>query len=100
MNVAFRPVLLVPAIAMVLFIGGCDRPVSGVYTVEGTGMTVEFKSDKAVFCIGTETHETTYTVQGDKVNIAKDPGGEAISFTINKDGSMSGPGGMKLVKKS
>lgn len=94
-------IMIVPALLMMMFVAGCKEDVSGVYNVEGLpGMTVEFKSGKAIFNLGGEVTESACTISGDTVTIAKDPGGQSLTLTRNKDGSLSGPNAMKLVKKS
>jgi hypothetical protein len=46
-----------------------------------------------------ESKESEYTVSGDKINVAKDPDGKPVTLTLNSDGSITGPGGLKFVKK-
>lgn len=95
-----RNVLLAPALAMVLFIAGCDKGPSGVYTAEGMiPATVEFKSGKATFTIGGMTAQSNYTVEGDKIKIDKDPDGKPMTLTMNSDGSITGPQNLKFIKK-
>jgi hypothetical protein len=96
-----RNVLLVPAMAMVLFIAGCDKGPSGVYKAEGPiPLTVDFKSGKATFSLaGEKAVESPYTVDGDKIKIDKDPDGNPITLTMNSDGSITGPHDIKFIKK-
>lgn len=96
-----RSLFVVPALALTLFVAGCDKTPSGVYTAEGpVPMTVEFKSGKAIFSLGGQkVDESTFTMDGDKIKIDKDPGGKAMTLTLNSDGSISAPDGIKLVKK-
>lgn len=92
--------LVVPILVAMMLIAGCDKGPSGLYTAEGPiSASIDFKSGKAIFSMMGETKESDFTVNGDKVNIAKDPEGKPLSLTINSDGSLSGPGGMKFVKK-
>jgi len=43
--------------------------------------------------------QSTFTMDGDKIKIDKVPGGKASVLTLNSDGSISAPEGVKLVKK-
>jgi hypothetical protein len=100
LSVVRRVIVIVPVLVVALFIAGCDKGPSGTYKLDGPiPMGIEFKSGKAIFSMAGETHkESDYTVSGDKVNIAKDPDGQAVSLTINSDGSLTGPNGLKFVK--
>jgi hypothetical protein len=100
MTSSIRRVILVPALVAALFIAGCDRGPSGVYKAEGpVRASIEFKSGKAIFSMMGESKESDYTVNGDKINVAKDPDGKPVTLTLNSDGSITGPGGLKFVKK-
>ena len=85
-----RAIVVVPAIVLALFIAGCDKGPKGFYKLDGPiPMTIEFKSGKAIWSMPGETRESDYTVNGDKINIAKDPEGRAVTLTINSDGTLS-----------
>src|SRR3954466_7077019 len=92
-----RRLFVVPALALTLFVTGCDKTPSGVYTTEGPiAMSIEFKSGKAIFSInGQKVDESTFTMDGDKIKIDKDPVGKASSFTVNSDGSITSSDGIK-----
>jgi len=96
-----RNLFVVPALTLTLFIAGCDKSPSGVYTAEGpVPFTLEFNSGKVVFRMpGMPSKESDFTMNGDKINIAKDPDGKAATLTLNSDGSISAPEGIKFVKK-
>jgi hypothetical protein len=98
-SAASRAVFIVPLLGLALFVAGCDKGPKGFYKLDGpVPMTIEFKSGKAIFSIAGETRESDFTVNGDKVTIAKDPDGKAMTMTINSDGSLSGPNGLRFVK--
>src|SRR5437879_589691 len=95
-----RRMIVAPALVLALFIAGCDKGPSGVYKAEGpVPASIEFKSGKAIFSMMGQSRESEYTVSGDKINVAKDPDGKPVTLTLNSDGSITGPGGLKFVKK-
>ena len=94
-----RAIIVVPALLLALFIAGCDKGPKGFYKLDGPiPMTIEFKSGKAIWSMPGDSKESDYTVNGDKINIAKDPEGRAVTLTINSDRSISGPNGLRFVK--
>jgi len=99
MKFSMKCALVAPTLAVAMLVGGCDKGPSGIYKAEGpVPFTVEFKSGKAVFSMMGETKESDYTVSGDKISVAKDPEGKPVTMTLNSDGSLTGPGGVKFVK--
>jgi hypothetical protein len=94
-----RRVCVAPVLVAALFIAGCDKGPSGVYKAEGpVPATIEFKSGKAIFSMMGESKESDYSVNGDKIKIAKDPEGKPMTLTLNSDGSITGLGGLRFVK--
>jgi hypothetical protein len=96
-----RRLLVIPALAVTLFVAGCDKGPSGVYKAEGPiPLTVEFKSGKAIFNIGGQKiDEGNFTMDGNKIKVDKAPGGQPATFTMNSDGSITGPEDVKLIKQ-
>ena len=94
-----RYVFVAPVLALGLFIGGCDKGPSGYYKAEGPiPISIEFKSGKVIFSMAGDSKESDYSVNGDKINVAKDPEGKPLTLTLNKDGSITGLGGLRFVK--
>jgi hypothetical protein len=97
-----RMLRLVVAAGAALAIG-CGDSLSGKYEPAGEAagaMSIEFKGDKAYITMIGTTSETGYEVKDDKV-VFKSGGanGSNLVMTIEKDGSLSGPLGLKLYKK-
>ncbi len=83
-----------------LFLAACGgSPVDGTYSDEMGVTKYTFKDDDKVYLsvMGTET-ELKYSVDDGKVKI-DGPQGNMI-FTLNEDGSLQGPMGMKLTKQT
>jgi hypothetical protein len=86
-----RAQILAIACAAGLILASCGKSVSGS-TYEGTGgaFTVEFQSGgKAVTTIAGQKADCTYTEDSKSVTLTC--AGQPLVFTINDDGSLSGP---------
>ena len=86
-------------IAACLILSACGQKLDGTYTDEMGITEYNFKSSDKVYVkvMGTET-ELDYAIEDDKVKITG-PQGNMV-FTLNEDGSLQGPMGMKLSKKA
>jgi hypothetical protein len=85
-----RSLLVVLLAGISVSVIGCGSRVSGKYVADGGGMTVEFKSGKAILTSGSGQSETDdFTVDGDTVTIKSSAAGD-MKFTIMQDGSLSG----------
>lgn len=86
-------------IAACLILTACGQKLDGTYTDEMGITEYNFKSGDKVYVkvMGTET-ELDYSIEDDKVKITG-PQGNMV-FTLNEDGSLQGPMGMKLSKKA
>ncbi len=84
------------AITAVLALAACGSKVSGTYT--GPGMNLEFKSGGKVVqtVMGMEV-EMKYEVEDNKVKLIT-PSGNLV-LTLQEDGSIKGPMGIRLEKK-
>jgi hypothetical protein len=72
----------------ILCVSGCGKSVSGTYVNPETQMSIELKSGgKASLTLAGMTHEGDYTVDGNKLTIKSN--GDATTFLINDDGSIS-----------
>jgi hypothetical protein len=95
-----------------LLLAGCSRSgLSGTYVAQadlGNGKTMEvgrYEFSPSGKVIVTEplmgsTVELLYEVEGDRLKLRADGSGAAQLFTIDESGSIVGPMGIKLVKKS
>lgn len=85
-------------IAACLLLTACGQRLDGTYTDEMGITQYTFKSGDKVYVnvMGNET-ELDYSIEDDKVKIVG-PQGNMV-FTLNEDGSLQGPMGMKLSKK-
>lgn len=86
-------------IAACLLLTACGQKLDGTYTDEMGITEYDFKSADKVYVkvMGSET-ELDYAIEDDKVKISG-PQGNMV-FTLNEDGSLQGPMGMKLSKKA
>jgi hypothetical protein len=82
-----------------LLLAACGGGLNGTYTDSMGVASYTFKSGGKVemSAMGASV-EMPYEVDGNKVKI-KLPGGAAQVLTINPDGSIAGPGGIKLTRK-
>lgn len=88
----FRRVFIVLLLGCaMIYVSGCGKSVSGVYADDTGTFTVEFKSGgKATVTVLGSPQDGDYTVDGKTVTVKVN--GDAKVFTINGDGSLSGPG--------
>ena len=91
--------LLIVALATLL--AACSQGLSGTWN-DGVGMvSYTFDSDgKVTVEMLGKTQQTRYTIDGNTLKVAV-PGTEAesVDFTINEDGSLQGPMGVRLHKQ-
>lgn len=90
------------ALAMVsvcVLLASCGSKVKGTYTDPSGAMSFNFDGSNVTATMAGQTSPAVpYTVDGNKVKM-KNAGGSDDEFTVESDGSLSGPGGMKLIKK-
>lgn len=86
-------------ITVCLLLTACGQQLEGTYSDEMGITQYTFKSGDKVYVsvMGNET-ELDYSIDDDKVKITG-PQGNMV-FTLNEDGSLKGPMGMKLSKKA
>lgn len=90
-------------LALTLVIAGCGGGgLSGTYVDSGNQLMIRFKGDQAYVTqeFSGLTTALKYSVKGDKVVIGSASGSGGIVLVLNKDGSLGGPMGMTLVKRS
>ena len=91
--------LLVCALAMLL--AACSQGLSGTWN-DGVGMvSYTFDSDgKVTVEMLGKTQQTRYTIDGNTLKVAvSGTEAESVSFSINEDGSLQGPMGVRLHKQ-
>ena len=92
--------LLIVALATLL--AACSQGLSGTWN-DGLGMvSYTFESDgKVTVEMLGKAQQTRYTRDGNTVKVAA-PGAEAesVDFTVNEDGSLQGPMGVRLHKQT
>src|SRR5438046_5447936 len=97
MNNSFFPkIAKVLSLALLLFgvvSCGSKSKLEGTYSQSGGGtVALDLKSGgKAQFTMMGESVACTYQVNGDKLMLECPPKGEKVDFTINDDGSRTGP---------
>ena len=81
-----------------IFLAACGQSLSGTYADSSGSIEYKFESGGKVTTkvMGMEA-ELKYELDGKKVKFLT-PGG-ALVYTLQDDGSMAGPMGMKLIKK-
>jgi outer membrane lipopolysaccharide assembly protein LptE/RlpB len=81
-----------------LLLSACGSKLDGTYADEKEMINVTFKSNGKVSqsAMGMET-EMNYEVEGNKIKILMPQG--AIVWTLQDDGSILGPVGIKLTKR-
>jgi major membrane immunogen (membrane-anchored lipoprotein) len=86
-------------ICVCLLLTACGSSIDGTYSDEMGMTSYNFKDGSKVYIsvMGNET-ELEYEVDDDKVKI-NGPDGNII-LTLNEDGTLQGPMGMKLSKKT
>ncbi|WP_313401129.1 DUF5640 domain-containing protein [Stenotrophomonas sp.] len=88
-------------LVLVVLLGGCSQGLSGTWS-DAMGMvnyTFQRDGKVTVEMLG-KAQQTTYTRQDDRLQV-KVPGtqSEAVEFTVNADGSLQGPMGVRLQKQ-
>lgn len=89
------------AVGLVMLLGGCSQGLSGTWS-DAMGMvnyTFERDGKVTVEMLG-KAQQTSYTREQDRLKV-KVPGtrSEAVEFTLNEDGSLQGPMGVRLEKQ-
>lgn len=88
-------------VALLALLAACSQGLSGTWS-DGMGMlSYTFASDGKVTVqtLG-KSQQSHYTREGDKLKVdAPDSTGEALEFTVNEDGSLQGPMGVRLYKQ-
>ena len=96
-KMVFSSVLAAASLAV-----GCwwDANPDGKYRDSSGSVTLDLKDGKASLMYGPIRIDGTYTVDGDKLTIHPTVGerSQAITLTINKDGSIDGPPGSDITK--
>jgi len=92
-----KKLLLLSAVTFLL--SACGSSLDGTYSDENGIMEYKFESSGKVYAgvMGMKT-ELEYEIDGDKLKIFVPGGGNQI-MTLNDDGSISGPMGVKLTKQ-
>jgi hypothetical protein len=94
-------------IAVFLFLSACGSKLNGTYTSEPSPLgemgnqSFRFEGSKVYMSVmGMET-ELKYSMDGNKIKMEypQSQGGANMILTLNDDGSISGPMGMKFTKK-
>lgn len=86
-------------LAVVCLLAACSQGVNGVYA-DAMGVsryTFESGGKLTIETMGI-AQETTYERDGDQVKIALPQKGASITFTLEEDGSLQGPLGIRLEK--
>ena len=89
-----RKAILVSLIATAALLLGCGGGVEGKYRDPAGMINAEFKGGKAYVAMGGYAVNGTYTVEGKKIVCRGNFGPmlpNPLIFTINDDGSISGP---------
>lgn len=82
-------------LAVCVLLAACGSKVKGVYADSTGALSADFDgSNVKMTMAGATMPPMAYTVEGKTIKVS---GGDAM--TINDDGSLTGPGGLKLVKK-
>lgn len=89
-------------VALVTLLTACSQGLSGTWN-DGVGMvsyTFDSDGNVTVEVLG-KTQQTRYTLDGNTLKVAV-PGNEAesVDFSINEDGSLQGPMGVRLHKQN
>lgn len=86
--------------AVALVLTACGSGINGTYSDDSGMVSYQFESGGKMYtkAMGMES-ELRYSVDGDRVKIEV-PGGGNMIMTLNKDGTLKGPMGMVLKKKT
>jgi hypothetical protein len=72
-------------------VAGCGSKPDGKYSDPSGTMSIEFKSGKAIVSTMGNPETCDYTMDGDKITV-KSASGQALVFTLMKDGTIQGGG--------
>lgn len=88
-------------VALVALLAGCGQGLDGTYS-DPAGMvryTFESEGKVTVEVLG-KPQQTTYIREGDALRVkAPDADAADVAFTIDKDGALQGPMGVRLEKQ-
>ena len=93
-----KKLLLVPALAGLMFLAACGAKIDGTYEDAMGVSSYTFKSGKVVVSTLGFATEMDYKVEDDKVKISSPQG--TIVMDILADGSIQGPMGVNLEKQA
>ncbi|WP_305804651.1 hypothetical protein [Stenotrophomonas sp. YIM B06876] len=87
------------AIALLCLLSACSQGIKGVYADDMGATRYTFQSDGrlGIEVMGVQQY-ASYTRDGDRLEIALAGHGASLGFTINPDGSLTGPMGVRLRK--
>ena len=94
-----RGAFLIIVLAGAILAAGCGSSnVEGTYHDPENAVTLELKGGKANLNFAMIHMNAAYTVDGDKLTLRPLEGdaSQTMVFTINKDGSLSGPAGSMI----
>ncbi len=88
-----------PVIAVLCLLSACSQGIKGVYA-DAMGVTRYSFTPGGTVTIEAMgiSQETTYVREGDTLKVALPQKGASLNFTINEDGSLGGPLGIRLEK--
>jgi len=90
--------LLLGLLSMSAELSGCAKTLSGTYADERAGTSLTFESNGKVVLHSFRTdYPTVYKYSGDTIKVQVTL--TDVVFTVNKDGSISGPAEMHFTKK-
>lgn len=85
-------------VALVMLLAACSQGPRGTYSDSAQLLRYTFEADgKASVSVLGQVQQARYVREGDTVTVHV-PGSEgaAVAFTVNEDGSLQGPMGMRL----
>ncbi len=86
-------------VAMLCLLSACSHGISGVYTdAMGVSRYTFEPGGKLTIEVMGVAQETTYERDGDSLKVALPQKGASITFTVQKDGTLQGPLGIRLEK--
>ena len=87
------------AIALVLSLAACGKSLSGAYGDAMGVSTYRFQSDGSlVIDVAGVQQQARYSREGNVLQIALPDSDTTLQFSLNQDGSLSGPMGVHLIK--
>lgn len=88
-------------IALASLLAACSQGLSGTWSDSMGMVSYTFASDgKVTVQMLGKSQQTQYRREGDTLKVeVPDSNGEALEFTLNEDGSLQGPMGVRLQKQ-